>query len=59
MTAVNPGVDCVEMGPQYSSTNLDFLNVDISEKKILDSAEGIKCDCNWETILEWGILRSQ
>ena len=36
--------------------NLDFLNVDISEKKILDSAESIKCDCNWETILEWGIF---
>ena len=57
MTAgIDPGVDCVEMGPQYSSTNLDFLNVDISEKKIMDSAEGIKCDCNWETILEWGIF---
>ena len=55
MTSVQP-VDCVEMGPQYSETNLDFLNVDISEKKILDSAEGIKCDCNWETILEWGIF---
>ena len=57
MTAgIDPGVDCVELGPQYSSTNLDFLNVDISEKKIMDSAESIKCDCNWETILEWGIF---
>ena len=54
MTSVQP-VDCVEMGPQYSETNLDFLNVDISEKKILDTAESIKCDCTWE-ILEWGIF---
>ena len=54
MSSVQP-VDCVEMGPQFSETNLDFLNVDISEKKIMDTAERVKCDCTWE-ILEWGLF---
>ena len=47
MTSVQP-VDCIEKGPQFSETNLDFLNVDISEKKIMDTAEQVKCDCTWE-----------
>ena len=46
----------METGPQYSTTNLDFMNVDISSKKIMDSAQSDKCDYNWETILEWGIF---
>ena len=56
MTAGDSGAGCVELGPEYSTTNLDFLNVDVSSKKIMDSAESVKCDCNWETILEWGIF---
>ena len=54
--AADGEIGCVETGPQYSTTNLDFMNVDISSKKIMDSAQSVKCDCNWETILEWGIF---
>ena len=50
------GVPCVEAAPQYSTTNLDFMNVDISSKKIIDTAQNIKCDCNWASILEWGVF---
>ena len=48
-------VDCVETGPQFSQTNLDILNVDISEKEIMATAEQVKCDCTWE-LLEWGLF---
>ena len=47
--------DCVETGPQFSQTNLDILNVDISEKDLLATAEQVKCDCTWE-LLEWGLF---
>ena len=50
------GVKCVEAAPQYSTTNLDFMNIDVSSKKIMDTAQNIKCDCDWSTILEWGIF---
>ena len=47
--------DCIQTGPQISETNLDFLNVDISEKDIVDTARQVKCDCTWE-LLEWGLF---
>ena len=50
------GVKCVEAAPQYSTTNLDFMNIDVSSKKIMDTAQSIKCECDWSTILEWGIF---
>ena len=46
----------MEAAPQYSTTNLDFMNIDVSSKKIMDTAQNIKCDCDWSTILEWGIF---
>ena len=48
--------DCVETGPQFSQTNLDILNVDISEKDLLATAEQVKCDCTTWQLLEWGLL---
>ena len=32
------------------------MNVDISSAKIMDSAQNIKCDCDWASILEWGVF---
>ena len=51
------GAKCVEV-PQYSTTNLDILNVDVSSRKILDTAREVKCNCDvdWKTVLEWGIF---
>ena len=51
------GAKCVEV-PQYSTTNLDILNVDVSSRKIMDTAQGVKCNCevDWKTVLEWGIF---
>ena len=46
----------MEAAPQYSTTNLDFMNIDVSSKKIMDTAQNIKCDCDWTTILEWGVF---
>ena len=56
LSGADAGVKCVEAAPQYSTTNLDFMNVDISTKKIMDTAQNIKCDCDWTTILEWGVF---
>ena len=50
------GVDCPEPGPQYSATNVDFMNVDISTKDMVDKVENIHCSCDWTTILEWGVF---
>ena len=47
--------DCIQTGPQISETNLDFLNVDISEKDIVDTARQVKCDCSLE-VLEWTLF---
>ena len=47
--------DCIQTGPQISETNLDFLNVDISEKDIVDTARQVKCDCTWE-VIEWSLF---
>ena len=30
--------------------------MDISSKKIMDTAQNIKCDCDWASILEWGVF---
>ena len=38
------GADCP--GPQYSATNVDFLNVDISTKDMIDEVENIHCSCD-------------
>ena len=53
LSGSDAGVKCVESAPQYSTTNLDFMNVDISTKKMMDTAENIHCDCDWTTILEF------
>ena len=42
-------------GPPIQETNLDFLNLDISEKDIVDGARKVKCDCTWE-VLEWTLF---
>ena len=47
--------DCIQTGTQISETNLDFLNVDISEKDIVDTARQVKCDCTWE-VIEWSLF---
>ena len=47
--------DCIQTGPQISETNLDFLNVDILEKDIVDTARQVKCDCTWE-VIEWSLF---
>ena len=46
---------CIQTGPQVQETNLDFLNLDISEKDIVDEAREVKCDCSWE-VLEWTLF---
>ena len=47
--------NCIQTGPQVQETNLDFLNLDISEKDIVDEAREVKCDCSWE-VLEWTLF---
>ena len=46
---------CIQTGPQIQETNLDFMNIDISEKDIVDEARQVKCDCSWE-VLEWTLF---
>ena len=43
---------------KYSTTNLDILNVDVSSRKIMDTAREVKCNCDvdWKTVLEWGVF---
>ena len=48
-------VKCMQTGPPIQETNLDFLNLDISEKDIVDGAREVKCDCTWE-VLEWTLF---
>ena len=48
-------VKCMQTGPSIQETNLDFLNLDISEKDIVDGARKVKCDCTWE-VLEWTLF---
>ena len=43
--------NCIQTGPQVQETNLDFLNLDISEKDIVD----VKCHCSLE-VLEWTLF---
>ena len=50
------GADCPEPGPQYSATNVDFMNVDNSTKDMVDEVENIHCSCNCTTILEWSVF---
>ena len=50
-----PSSDCVQSGTQISETNVDFLNVDISGKDIVDEARQVKCDCSME-VLEWTLF---
>ena len=51
----SPSSDCVQSGTQISETNVDFLNVDISGKDIVDEARQVKCDCSME-VLEWTLF---
>ena len=46
---------CIQAGPQVQETNLDFMNIDISEKDIVDEARKVKCDCTWK-VLEWTLF---
>ena len=55
MMASPQPVNCMQTGPQVQETNLDFLNLDISEKDIVDGARKVKCDCSWE-VLEWTLF---
>ena len=48
-------VKCMQAGPPIQETNVDFLNVDISQKDIVDGARKVKCDCTWE-VLEWTLF---
>ena len=48
-------VKCMQSGPPIQETNVEFLNVDISQKDIVDGARKVKCDCTWE-VLEWTLF---
>ena len=48
--------DCSNAGPQISETSVDFLNMDISTKDLVNEAENVHCSCDWTTNLEWGIF---
>ena len=47
--------NCIQTGPSIQETNLDFLNLDISEKDIVDEAMEEKCNCSLE-VLEWTLF---
>ena len=47
--------NCIQTGPQIQETNLDFINLDISEKDIVDTAREVKCDFSLE-VLEWTLF---
>ena len=47
---------CPKIGPQIQETSVDFLNMDISTKDLVNDAGQVHCSCNWTTILEWGMF---
>ena len=47
--------NCIQTGASIQETNLDFLNLDISEKDIVDEAMEEKCNCSLE-VLEWTLF---
>ena len=48
--------DCPNAGPQISETSVDFINMDISTKDLVNDAGKVHCSCNWTTILTWGVF---